>query len=77
LASGVGSSAAGLYNEKVLSRPEPVCVYCRRQPADAAWRPFCSERCKLADLGRWLSEGYRVPGPPDGEPPPDAPEDDA
>jgi endogenous inhibitor of DNA gyrase (YacG/DUF329 family) len=29
---------------------------------DPAWRPFCGERCKLADLGRWLSEGYRVPG---------------
>jgi endogenous inhibitor of DNA gyrase (YacG/DUF329 family) len=29
---------------------------------DPEWRPFCSERCKLADLGRWLSEGYRVPG---------------
>jgi endogenous inhibitor of DNA gyrase (YacG/DUF329 family) len=29
---------------------------------DPAWRPFCSERCKLADLGRWLSEDYRVPG---------------
>jgi uncharacterized protein len=24
-------------------------------------RPFCSERCRLADLGRWLSEDYRVP----------------
>ena len=31
----------------------------------------------MADLGRWLSEGYRVPEPPDGDPPPDAPEDDA
>jgi endogenous inhibitor of DNA gyrase (YacG/DUF329 family) len=28
---------------------------------DPAWRPFCSERCRLADLGRWLSEDYRVP----------------
>jgi hypothetical protein len=27
---------------------------------DPAWRPFCSERCRLADLGRWLSEDYRV-----------------
>jgi endogenous inhibitor of DNA gyrase (YacG/DUF329 family) len=36
-------------------------VYCRRLPADPAWRPFCSERCKLADLGRWLREEYRVP----------------
>jgi endogenous inhibitor of DNA gyrase (YacG/DUF329 family) len=36
-----------------------------------AWRPFCSERCKLADLGRWLSEDYRVPDEP-AEPPPPA-----
>ena len=25
------------------------------------WRPFCSERCKLIDLGNWASENYRVP----------------
>jgi uncharacterized protein len=37
------------------------CVYCRKRPADPAWRPFCSERCKMADLGRWLGEEYRVP----------------
>ena len=24
-------------------------------------RPFCSERCKLIDLGAWASESYRVP----------------
>jgi len=41
----------------------PLCPYCRRRPADPVWRPFCSERCKLADLGRWLSGDYRVPGP--------------
>ena len=23
--------------------------------------PFCSERCQLVDLGRWLDEEYRVP----------------
>jgi uncharacterized protein len=23
--------------------------------------PFCSERCKLIDLGRWLGEKYSVP----------------
>jgi len=23
-------------------------------------RPFCSERCKLLDLGKWASENYRV-----------------
>ncbi len=27
--------------------------------------PFCSERCQLVDLGRWLTEEYRVPDEPD------------
>ena len=25
------------------------------------WRPFCSERCRLIDLGAWAAESYRVP----------------
>ena len=25
-------------------------------------RPFCSERCRLVDLGQWADEGYRIPG---------------
>jgi hypothetical protein len=25
------------------------------------YRPFCSERCKLIDLGRWASEAFRIP----------------
>lgn len=25
------------------------------------WRPFCSERCKLIDLGQWATEKYRIP----------------
>jgi endogenous inhibitor of DNA gyrase (YacG/DUF329 family) len=29
--------------------------------AASNWRPFCSERCKLIDLGAWASERYRVP----------------
>ncbi len=36
---------------------------CRQRPADPAWRPFCSERCKLADLARWLAGDYRVRPP--------------
>lgn len=27
--------------------------------------PFCSERCELVDLGKWLNEEYRIPGEPD------------
>jgi len=26
------------------------------------WRPFCSERCKLIDLGKWVFEEYRIEG---------------
>ena len=36
-------------------------------------RPFCSERCKLIDLGAWLAEEHRVAGeemPPTDEVPP-------
>ncbi|HEX7780476.1 MAG TPA: DNA gyrase inhibitor YacG [Vicinamibacterales bacterium] len=40
----------------------PLCVYCRQRPVDPAWRPFCSERCRTVDLGRWLTGGYRVAG---------------
>jgi len=38
-----------------------LCVFCRRQPVEAAWRPFCSERCQLQDLARWADGAYRVP----------------
>ena len=27
------------------------------------WRPFCSERCQVTDLGAWAAGWYRVPGP--------------
>jgi endogenous inhibitor of DNA gyrase (YacG/DUF329 family) len=47
----------------------PKCAYCRQQPVEEAWRPFCSKRCQMADLGRWLAEDYRVPGPPADDPP--------
>ena len=29
--------------------------------------PFCCERCKLIDLGRWLDESYGLPNVPDPE----------
>ncbi|MBD0315514.1 MAG: DNA gyrase inhibitor YacG [Nitrospiraceae bacterium] len=41
------------------------CPLCRQQTAWAAnpWRPFCSERCQLTDLGTWAAEQYRIAGP--------------
>ena len=40
------------------------CPTCSKQVEwqDNPFRPFCSERCKLLDLGKWVSEEYRVPG---------------
>lgn len=32
-------------------------VWSRNSP----YRPFCSERCKLLDLGAWAEEAYRIP----------------
>jgi len=29
--------------------------------------PFCGERCKLIDLGRWLGERYQIPIKPDDD----------
>jgi endogenous inhibitor of DNA gyrase (YacG/DUF329 family) len=39
--------------------------------------PFCSDRCRLIDLGRWLDESYGVPQPKKPGPfDPDAPDAD-
>jgi endogenous inhibitor of DNA gyrase (YacG/DUF329 family) len=43
--------------------PSAPCPICGR-PSDTRHRPFCSIRCADADLGRWLTGHYRVPGPP-------------
>jgi uncharacterized protein len=49
---------------------QPLCVFCRRHPAEPEWRPFCSERCKIQDLARWADGGYRVEGEPLSDPDP-------
>lgn len=48
----------------------PRCPHCKRPLPPAAadarptWAPFCSERCKLADLQKWLGGVYAIPGRP-------------
>lgn len=44
----------------------PRCPTCR---VVVRWegnvhRPFCSERCRLADLGGWMTDEYRIAGAP-------------
>ena len=44
--------------------PDVSCPRCGARTAwvaDNPWRPFCSQRCKLIDLGDWATEKYRVP----------------
>jgi len=46
--------------------PDPRCPICgkpaaRREPAIRGAYPFCSDRCRQVDLGRWFTESYSVP----------------
>ncbi|MBM4141293.1 MAG: DNA gyrase inhibitor YacG [Nitrospira sp.] len=40
-----------------------TCPICENKTTweENHWRPFCSERCKLIDLGKWATEEYRIP----------------
>jgi uncharacterized protein len=48
----------------MVKQPVVTCPQCGKE---VVWnsenrnRPFCSERCKLIDLGAWANEGYRIP----------------
>ena len=42
-----------------------ACPTCGKPVAwtkTSRWRPFCSERCKLIDLGEWFEEEKRIAG---------------
>ena len=42
---------------------EVKCPQCEKMVEwvkEEKWKPFCSERCKLIDLGAWADESYRV-----------------
>ena len=60
--------------------PSVRCPICGKPVAwteSQRFKPFCSERCKLIDLGEWAAESYAIPAedaPPDdgeGTPPPE------
>ena len=40
----------------------PQCGTVAEYKPDNPSRPFCSERCKLIDLGAWAEERYAIPG---------------
>lgn len=46
---------------------EVACPQCRTLvvwSADNPYRPFCSKRCRLIDLGAWADESHRIAGEP-------------
>lgn len=51
----------------MVKTPAPKTVPCPRCGDPVVWgdespfRPFCSERCRLIDLGGWFDESYRIP----------------
>ena len=50
----------------------PTCGAAVAWTPENRWKPFCSERCKLIDLGQWATEKYRMPAEeqePEEEPP--------
>jgi uncharacterized protein len=47
--------------------PCPTCAKPVTWSPESKFRPFCCERCRLIDLGEWLTEGHVIPEPLDGQ----------
>ena len=53
--------------------PCPRCGALAPYAPENPWRPFCSERCKVIDLGGWFDETNAIPGEAAESPGGDAP----
>jgi endogenous inhibitor of DNA gyrase (YacG/DUF329 family) len=53
-------------HDKPTTVPCPTCGKPVAWTASSHWRPFCSERCRLIDLGDWLDENHRISEPQEG-----------
>jgi endogenous inhibitor of DNA gyrase (YacG/DUF329 family) len=42
----------------------PICNKANTWQPENKFRPFCSDRCKLIDLGEWANESRAIPGKP-------------
>ena len=46
-----------------------TCPICKKKVAEGdAEFPFCSERCRIIDLGNWATDKYVIPGAPMSNP---------
>jgi len=46
-----------------VQRKCPTCGAEFEYEPTSKWRPFCSRRCKLVDLGNWMEGVYRISRP--------------
>jgi hypothetical protein len=62
-----------------MDAPRVRCPTCQREVvwvAESKWRPFCSERCRMVDLGAWFAGERAIAGEEVGDPedrPPEQP----
>jgi endogenous inhibitor of DNA gyrase (YacG/DUF329 family) len=55
-------------NTQSKTAPIVTCPHCGKEhqwDTNNRFRPFCSERCKMVDLGKWANEEYRIAQPAD------------
>jgi endogenous inhibitor of DNA gyrase (YacG/DUF329 family) len=67
MAAVVASRPRSEYGFLVASKC-PTCgrgltANAQEQEQQTSFRPFCSQRCRLADLGKWLDGAYRIGAP--------------
>jgi endogenous inhibitor of DNA gyrase (YacG/DUF329 family) len=58
-----------------MNAPRVRCPTCKRELTwsdEFPWRPFCSERCRMVDLGAWFADDRRIPGDEGDEPLPES-----
>ena len=48
-------------NEKTIQVNCPTCNKSVAWTEESKYRPFCSNRCQLIDLGAWSTEEYKIP----------------
>ena len=54
-----------MHAEACSTKNSMRCPICGKEvKLEDPFMPFCSDRCRILDLGNWASEKYVIPGPP-------------
>jgi endogenous inhibitor of DNA gyrase (YacG/DUF329 family) len=48
--------------KKEIKTSCPICGKADTWQTENKYKPFCSDRCKLIDLGEWANESRKIPG---------------